>query len=153
MQYLLMWVSTFRARKSCTSRILPFFLATVKIGQLYLLQAGSINPKMSLSTTCFSTSSMCASRILNCLTKISSSVLRVISCKSVLHRPKLNQSSLMASWNFSNKSKYCCLYSARTSLQNFSSISFILALVSFCFVWVSLCFCNKLLIYAGLTSL
>ena len=31
MQYLSMWVSAFRALKSCTSRILPFFLATAKI--------------------------------------------------------------------------------------------------------------------------
>ena len=145
MQYLSMWVSALRALKSCTSQIPPFFLATAKIGLLYLLGAGSITPSLSHLMTCFSTSSMCASGILNCLTKIGLSVFKVISCRSVLHRPRSNRSSLIASWNFSNTCMYHCLCSAGISLQNFSSINLRLALVNSCFVLVSSCFCYKLL--------
>ena len=146
MQYLLMWVSALRALKSCTSQIPPFFLATAKIGLLYLLRAGSITPSLSHLMTCFSTSSMCASGILNCLTKIGLLVFNVISCRLVLHCPRSNQSSLIASWNFSNTCRYRCLCSAGTSLQNFSLINFCLVSVNGCFIRVSSCFCDKLLI-------
>ena len=68
MEYLSTCVCAFRALKSCTRRTPPFFFMTTNSGLLYFDLHGCTTPSFNHSATCFSTSSLWASGILNCLT-------------------------------------------------------------------------------------
>jgi hypothetical protein len=52
MEYLLVWVWALRAKKSCTSQMPLFFLATVQIRQLKGLFVGWMTPNFNHLVVC-----------------------------------------------------------------------------------------------------